>query len=174
MSDFSAYDLTDGDTPFASGDPRTWPAGWNAFTDALEAALDGKADDGHSHVDTALVERFERLTVPGELTTGVKGTGIEWPFDVEITQVQIRVGTAPTGAAVIVDVNEGSTTIFTTQANRPEIAISGTESSWEVPDSGAAAVITAGNTLNVEVDQVGSTLPGEDMVVTIGWIEAVA
>jgi hypothetical protein len=56
------------------------------------------------------------------------GTGTyRWypPFDITIQDVSISCGTAPTGAAIIVDVHHSGTTIFTTQGNRPTIAISG-------------------------------------------------
>jgi hypothetical protein len=44
--------------------------------------------------------------------------------DLTVTGVRASVGTAPTGATLIVDVNLAGTTIFTTQASRPAIAIS--------------------------------------------------
>lgn len=77
-------------------------------------------------------------------------------------------GTAPTGASIIVDVDKDGTTIYTTQANRPEIAISGFVSALETPDVTSWA---DGSYLNVEIDQVGSTVVGADLTVGIIWEE---
>src|SRR3990167_7903063 len=51
------------------------------------------------------------------------------PVACTLNRVDLTVTTAPTGAAILVDVNECSapgtcTTVFTTQANRPTIAVS--------------------------------------------------
>ena len=73
--------------------------------------------------------------------------------------------TPPTGSSLIVDVNKNGTTIFTTQANRPTIAISGVASSWVVPD--VADFDGTIDTLTADTDQVGSTLPGGDIVVAV-------
>lgn len=81
-----------------------------------------------------------------------------------ILAVRAAVGTAPTGAAILVDVNKNGTTIFTTQANRPSIAAAGFTAL-------AAAVnvpaLAPGDYLTVDVDQVGSTVAGSDLTVTV-------
>lgn len=75
------------------------------------------------------------------------------------------VGKAPTGSALIFDVNKNATTIFTTQGNRPTIAISATTGSLAVPDVTAMA---AGDVLTVDIDQIGSTYAGGLATVSIG------
>lgn len=84
-----------------------------------------------------------------------------------IESVRASVGTAPTGATLIVDVNKNGTTIFTTQSRRPAIAISG----FTAVPSGAIEVtaLAAGDYLTVDVDQNGSTITGSDLTVTI-WL----
>jgi hypothetical protein len=58
--------------------------------------------------------------VAGVQTTGTdKAAYWQTPAKCIIDEVRIHLGTAPTGAPVIVDVNDDGTTIFTTQANRP-------------------------------------------------------
>ncbi len=83
------------------------------------------------------------------------------------------VNTAPTGATVLVDVdkniNDGGATIFTTQANRPEIAISGYVSAAEVPD---ITSFLSSDYMTVDVDQIGSTIAGSDITVTIRYTYA--
>lgn len=85
-----------------------------------------------------------------------------------LLSVMAMAGSAPTGAALIVDVHLSGTTIFTTQANRPEIAVGTQASAEETPDVTAAA---AGSYLTVDVDQVGSTLPGDDVTVLVRYRE---
>ena len=99
------------------------------------------------------------------------GTGTtRWYNDTgrTLTLVSARasVGTAPTGAALIVDVNNNGTSVYTTQANRPTIAVStNTDEGGAFDDS----TILDGEYLTVDVDQVGSTVAGADLTVTIWW-----
>jgi hypothetical protein len=88
-----------------------------------------------------------------------------------ISKVRIGAVTPPTGASLIVDVNyhatnpdAPATTIFTTQANRPEIAING-----HTDDSGTPDItdIADGGWLGICIDQIGSTLPGTNIIVEI-------
>jgi hypothetical protein len=81
-----------------------------------------------------------------------------------ITGTRASVGTAPTGATLIVDVTKNGTTIFTTQANRPTIAISGFTAVGGTPQVTAWA---AGEYLTVDVDQVGSSVAGADLTVQV-------
>ncbi len=82
-----------------------------------------------------------------------------------ITNVSAALGTAPTGSTYIVDVHKNTTTIFPTQANRPTIAISGFQDDATLETT----AITAGQFLTVDIDQVGSTITGADLTVTINW-----
>lgn len=82
----------------------------------------------------------------------------------QIQTVAVMVGTAPTGAAVIVDVNKNGTTIYSNQANRPTVAISGTSATV---GAHAATTVTDGDYLTVDIDQIGSTIAGSDLVVMI-------
>lgn len=84
---------------------------------------------------------------------------------ITISKVKVYGDTAPTGASLIVDVNKNGTTIFTAQANRPEIAIAGHADDSGTPDVPA---FVEGDRLSVDIDQVGSTEPGgNDLTVTI-------
>jgi len=81
-----------------------------------------------------------------------------------IKKIWLGINTAPTGAAIIVDVLKNGITIFTTPSNRPSIA----------------AGAFAGSSVNVEVDQwldgeyltyaiiqVGSTVKGSDLSINV-------
>jgi hypothetical protein len=81
-----------------------------------------------------------------------------------ITRVGLSVGTAPTGASILVDVFVNGTTIFTTQSNRPAITAGndyGESSTIEAP------TWTADQPLTWAVEQIGSTIAGADLVVHI-------
>jgi hypothetical protein len=104
------------------------------------------------------------FTIGGTLGTGARPQRLPLPFDCRIVDVRTMVGTAPTGASILVDVNKNGTTIFTTQGNRPSIAASGNASSAAVPDVTTAS---AGDYLTVDVDQVGSSVAGADLVVVV-------
>lgn len=82
-----------------------------------------------------------------------------------IYQVRASVNTAPTGASIIVDVNKNGTTIFTTQSRRPTIAASGFTATNGTPIEVTA--LAAGDYLTIDIDQVGSTIPGSDLTVNV-------
>lgn len=106
------------------------------------------------------------LSRPGVLAV-VVGTGRTYfPVGVTIDGVTIGVGTAPTGASLIVDVNKNGTTVFTTQANRPTITAAAFASAEKVPD---VTAIAAGDYVSIDVDQVGSTVAGADLTAVIRY-----
>lgn len=82
-----------------------------------------------------------------------------------IQSVRASVGTAPTGSSIILDVNIDGTTIFTTQANRPTIAIS-SFTSGKLTNMNVTT-IASGSYLSIDIDQVGSTISGSDLTVQI-------
>lgn len=83
-----------------------------------------------------------------------------------------HLGTVNTGATFIVDVNKDGTTLYTTQTRRPIIAISAaTKTSTET----ATADITGlpkGSVISVDIDQIGSTVAGSDLTVSVSYLSA--
>lgn len=110
------------------------------------------------------------FTVPGVLAVGARPARWQIQFAMRVVEVRTAVGTAPTGSTILVDVNKNGTTIFTTQGNRPSIAISGFLSAAAVPDAAAAAYV-AGDYVTVEIDQKGSTIAGSDLTVAIEYVQ---
>lgn len=104
------------------------------------------------------------FSVAGNLAVGTGLARYYASDDLTITNVIASVGTAPTGSAILVDVNKNGTTIFTTQANRPQIAVSTFADTSSLPD--VTSVLT-GEYLTIDVDQRGSTIAGTDLVVQI-------
>lgn len=105
------------------------------------------------------------FSIPGGLGTSVGTARIynDTGKDLTFGLIRASVGTAPAGSALIVDVNLNGATIFTTQANRPTIAPA-TNTDTATPD---VTTWTAGSYLTVDVDQVGSTTAGSDLVVQV-------
>jgi hypothetical protein len=151
------------------------------YTPLVNTDWDSDTDPGN--VDDALDQLAERVddlegAAPGAVTRHVVFT-IEGDLEVEagviripnrtgaaltISEVRLDVDTAPTGAAIIVDVNENGTTIFSTQGNRPQIAATANTGNTTTFDDASWA---NGNYLTIDVDQVGSTVAGSNLTVTI-------
>ena len=108
-------------------------------------------------------ESFE-MFVAGALAVGTDKFGFVAPFDMVIKSVNVAVASAPTGASLIVDLNNNGTTIYTTQGNRPEVAIDATFEAAAAPDE---CDVAKDDVITLDIDQVGSTLAGETLMVTI-------
>lgn len=130
-------------------------------------------DHVHGQLITYLPVTF---TKSGTLVTSTETTpngALRWlnrtGRTLTFARVELTCVTAPTGAAILVDVNVAGTTVFSTQGNRPTIAISATEgntttfNTTTIADDGTSY-------LTVNVDQIGSTVAGADMVVTV-WLK---
>lgn len=105
------------------------------------------------------------FTIDGAISTS-SALKFVAPCDGRIVAVYGAVGTAPAGAAMLVDIHKGGTTIFTTQTNRLTIAdgaSSGSAAAVEVTD------FAAGDVVDIDVDQVGSGTAGSDLTVTIAY-----
>jgi hypothetical protein len=145
--------LTDARVPTAHSHPIAGVTG-------LQAALDLKAD--------ASSIKAEWREIIGRNGTLVVETGVsEDPIDIacEIVSIIARVSTAPTGAAIRVDLNRNGTTVFTNQANRPTIG-DGSKSSIVVT-SMDVTTLAPGDYLSVDIDQIGTTIAGADLVVAV-------
>jgi hypothetical protein len=121
---------------------------------------------------TGKVKTTLSFAVTGTLTTGTdKAPTLLAPCTLTITKVKLVVKTAPTGAAIIVDVNKNGTTIFTTQANRPQIAIGATTGDSGTPD---VTSLAEGDKLTIDIDQVGSGTAGADLTIEVVSEQSVA
>lgn len=124
--------------------------------------------DFNAAVDArALLAQREVMTIALPGTAVVAAGTLRYPVGAgtwTITEVRVTAGTAPVGSALIVDVHKNGTTIYGTQANRPTVP-----DGQNAATGGAAstASVTAGDYVTVDVDQVGSTSPGADLVVAL-------
>lgn len=142
------------------------PATPSAGHRLLYAKSTGWYEKDSAGVERLLTHAIEAypFAVSGSLSvqTGRSRIYLEGNYTVE--SVRAAVNTAPTGAAVIVDVNKNGVTLYTTQANRPSIAAAANSATGNSP---AITTFAAGDYLTVDVDQVGSTTPGSDLTVTV-------
>lgn len=104
------------------------------------------------------------FTMTGTLTAKVGAGRVYMEHACRVESVRASVGTAPTGAAVIADVNKNGTTVYTDQAQRPTIAAS---TNTDLGGVAANGVFAAGDYLTVDVDQIGSTVAGAELVVVV-------
>jgi len=153
----------------AISDPSEHPGHHNALAAAVNdivehvSTLEGGGGGG-------ITSGERTFSIPGTLTTGSGSLRMYFTKAATVTNVWASVATAPTGASVIFDVNKNGTTIFSTQGNRPTIAISGFVDVTSTPDVTAVA---AGDYVTVDVDQVGSTIAGANAVVGVEFTEVV-
>jgi len=94
-----------------------------------------------------------RANGPYQVGVGVDGK-IRVPSAFTITSVRLYRTTAGSSGTTIVDLNKNGTTMFTTQANRPQItAASGNDqsSSGTLPD---VTSVAAGDVLSIDIDQI--------------------
>ena len=113
--------------------------------------------------DVAESNRGIAYYIDGTLALGLKAS-LKAPIALKIKGVVLEVDTAPTGADLIIDVNKNDTTVYTTQANRPRITAGSKTGTGVTPDITA---IAKGDKITVEIDQVGSTVAGGNLSVTV-------
>ncbi len=123
--------------------------------------------NGTNGSNGAVGPAFLLSSVSGTLVAGVSTARFynDTGRTLTIAAVRATVGTSPTGAAVIVDVNKNGSTIFTTQANRPTVAISGVTSGKVT--SMNVTTLADGDYLTCDVDQIGSTVAGANLTVQV-------
>ena len=138
--------------------PRTWVASEVVTAAQLNAHIRDNL--------LALVPTTPLLFSTGDSILFVKtGTGrYKAPIACTLVSVTATCGVEPTDADVIVDVNKDAVTMFTTQGNRPTVPDGTFEGAKATPDVTAIAVA---DLITVDIDQIGSTLPGENLTVIL-------
>jgi hypothetical protein len=109
------------------------------------------------------------MPVSGTLSVGTNSS-FAFPMQTDVSKpptvvsCAVRVKTAPTGQSIKVDFNKNGTTIFSNQSNRPEIAVSTNLSDDKTPD---ITTMAQDDVFTIDIDQVGSTIAGADLVAVI-------
>jgi len=100
----------------------------------------------------------------GTLSVKTLEARLHAPFAGIIANITATVNTAPTGSSIILDVLKNDSTIFTTPANRPTITAGNQDDLSSVPD---ITSISLNDIFTVEIDQIGSSIAGSDLVLQI-------
>lgn len=133
------------------------------YFDTLYAAITHATEHKTGGSDILYVPRTYVWFIPGTVTADTEqGPTYRLKRACTVEDVELHVQTAPTGATLIIDINEDGTTIFST---KPEIDISAeTEDDNHVISDSALA---AGAELTMDIDQIGSTVAGSDLTVLL-------
>jgi hypothetical protein len=138
----------------------------------VTAATPANGSNTTTVATTAFVQSAAANILPyqrqGTLAVAAGVTRFRFPVAVTIVGISMACNTAPTGAAILTDINKNGTTIFTTQGNRPTIAVSAFNTAAEVTNMDVTA-FAAGDYLTVDIDQIGSTVAGADLTVAIRY-----
>lgn len=100
-----------------------------------------------------------------DATTGTDKTNtIVAPFDGTIVKWQIVAKTGPSGADLICDININAGTIFAGSGDQPTITDGGTSGSGNTFSNSS---FLAGDLFTVDIDQVGSSVAGQDITLQL-------
>ena len=98
-----------------------------------------------------------------DLTTGTGKAYFRMPFAGTLLAVRASVNTAPTGATIIVDINESGTSVLGTK-----LSIDASEKTSTTAASAATITDSAladDAEMSIDIDQVGSTIKGKGLKV---------
>jgi len=108
---------------------------------------------------------FAASALDADLVAAVSQAIIAAPEDMTITQVFAKVGTAPTGSTIVVDINVNSASILSTK-----LSIDATEKTSltaATPVVISSSSLTQGDEIVIDIDQVGATITGKDLTIYI-------
>lgn len=99
------------------------------------------------------------------LTTGTAKLTFRMPYTFTLSSVKASVTTAPTGASLIVDINESGVSILSTK-----LSIDATEKTSATAASAAVisdTALAADAEITIDIDQIGSTIAGAGLKVAL-------
>lgn len=123
--------------------------------------------------DIAKVNTPFKLSRAGTLTVAATSQKVynNAKVPLKVRGVKLSVGTAPTGAALVVDVKINGTSVYTSAGDRASVAISALANdplTNGVPTkTGDAIVVLPGQYVTAEVTVIGSTVAGADLSVEV-------
>lgn len=158
---------------------RKGASSWEFAGDAIQEAQYSSYDNTTSGltagtvqeaIDEVVTDLVETITIAcsdetTDLTTGTAKVTFRMPFAMTLTDVRASVTTAPTGATLTVDINESGVSVLSTL-----ITIDAGEKTSET--AATAPVISDSALANdaeitIDIDQVGSTVAGAGLKVTL-------
>ncbi len=133
----------------------------NAFTDAEKTKLAGIESGAQANDSECIAVAVSDETTA--LTTGTGKVTFRMPYALTLTAVRASVGTAPTGQALIVDINEGGSSILSTKLSIDASEKTSTTAATAAVISDASLADDA--EITIDIDQVGSTIAGAGLKV---------
>jgi hypothetical protein len=100
-----------------------------------------------------------------DLITGTAKLTFRMPHAVTLTDVRASVSTAPTGSTIIVDINQTASTILSTKLTID--ATEKTSTTAATPPVISTSALTDDAEITIDIDQVGSTIAGVGLKVTL-------
>jgi hypothetical protein len=97
------------------------------------------------------------------LTTGTNKVRFRMPYAGTLTAVRASVNTAPTGAALVVDINEAGTSVLSTKLTIDATELTSTTAASAAVISDSALADDA--VISIDIDQIGSTVAGAGLKV---------
>lgn len=142
-------------------------ADWNGGVDPgdVEQALDQLAErvtDVEGAVTQCIAVACSDETTA--LTTGTAKVAFRMPYAFTLTGIRASVTTAPTGADLIVDVNESGSTVMTTDKLRID-AGEKTTTTAATPPALTDTALADDAEITIDIDQIGSTIAGAGLKV---------
>lgn len=117
----------------------------------------------------AKAEKCELVVACSDETTAlVAGTAkvtFRMPFAMTLTDVRANVNTAPTGSELIVDINEGGTSVLSTKLSIDASTKTSVGAASEPVISDAALADDA--EITIDIDQIGSSVAGTGLKVVL-------
>jgi hypothetical protein len=107
------------------------------------------------------------FTMPGTLTVEVGAARIYAEGQYLIASIRASVGGAPAGASVVVDLKVNGTSILNFTGSDHRLVIPAGAFTSGRGDISAVPLLKDGDYLTVDVNQVGTTTPGSDLIVNI-------
>ena len=99
------------------------------------------------------------------LTAGTAKVTFRMPYAMTLIAVRASVTTAPTGSTLVVDINEGGTSILSTKLSIDATEKTSTTAATPAVISDSALADDA--EITIDIDQIGSTITGTGLKVTL-------
>tara|TARA_R110000765_G_C18949462_1_gene608409 strand:+ start:967 stop:3138 length:2172 start_codon:yes stop_codon:yes gene_type:complete len=120
--------------------------------------------------DIRLDEEVFIISLSDEATNLTAATGkasFHLPFAMTLTGVKATVNTAPTGATIVVDINEAGSTILTTKLSIDIGEFTSTTAATAAVIGGAGPALANDALLTFDIDHIGSSAAGKGLKVTL-------
>ncbi len=155
-----------GDVSVSMSDTAYDATSWNGNTDgATKNAIRDKIESimaGTGMPEVIMVAVSDETT---DLTIGTAKITFRMPYAMTLSAVRASVNTAPTGATVIVDINEGGSTILSTKLSIDISEKTSTTAGTPAVISDTALADDA--EITIDIDQIGSTIAGKGLKVSL-------